>query len=165
MILVGFFLVGAVVSIGIDIGMENTGVTLSVASFGHTFSQAPWVVAVVGAACGMVVVIGMSMMAIGAARRRRLWLERRDALRQRDRLAQQLAELRADLDRAERERASGAADAERAMSASSPELTNRSGPSADNSRHARTRVDNPDSPESTPPDTTTADHHRRLLRR
>jgi hypothetical protein len=166
MILVGFILVAAAVALGIDIGMENTGARLSITSFGHTFSQPPWVVVVVGAACGMVLVIGMSMMATGAARRRRRWMERRDALRQRDRLAQQLAELRADLDRTERERASGAAHAEHAMSASAPEATNGSDPPANNSRHARARVDEPVSPESMPPDSTVADHHHgRLLRR
>jgi hypothetical protein len=165
MILVGFILVGAAAALGIDIGMENTGARLSITSFGHTFSQPPWVVVVVGAACGMVVVIGMSIMGSGAARRRRLWLERRDALRQRDRLAQQLDELRADLDRAERERASGAADAKRALSVSTPEATNSTDPSADNSQHAQARVDDPVSPESTPPASTVAGHHRRLLRR
>ena len=165
MILVGFILVGAAVAIGIDLGMENTGARLSITSFGHTFSQPPWVVIVVGAACGMVVVIGMSMMATGAARRRRLWLERRDALRQRDRLVQQLDELRADLDRAERERASDAADTERAMGASAPQATNHSDPPADISRHARARVDAAVAPESRSPDSTVADHHRRLLRR
>jgi biopolymer transport protein ExbB/TolQ len=165
MILVGFILVGAAVAIGIDIGMENTGARLSITSFGHTFSQPPWVVIVAGAVCGMVVVIGMSMMATGAARRRRRWLERRDALRQRDRLVQQLDELRADLDRAERGRASGAADAERVMSVSALEATNRTDPSADNSQHARARVDETVSTESTPPDPTVGGHHRRLLRR
>ncbi len=165
MILVGFILVGAAVALGIDIGMENTGVRLSITSFGHTFSQPPWVVFVVGAACGMVAVIGMSMVATGAARRRRLWLERRDAMRQRDRLAQQLDELRADLDRVERERASGAVGAERTMNVSAPEATNRTDPSADNSQHVRVRVDDPVSPESTPLASTVATHHRRLLRR
>jgi hypothetical protein len=165
MILFGFILIGAAVAIGIDVGMENTGVRLTITSFGHTFSQPPWVVVVVGAACGMVLLIGMSLMATGAARRRRLWLERRDALRQRDRLVQQLDELRGDLDRAERERASSTADAERAMSVSAPEATNRTDLSADNSQHARARVDDPVSHESTPPTSTVASHHRRLLRR
>jgi hypothetical protein len=166
MILIGFILVGAAVAIGIDVGMENSGVRLSVTSLGHTFSQPPWVVVVVGAVCGMVVLIGMSMMTTGAARRWRRWLERRDALRQRDRLAQQLAELRADLDRAELERASGAADADRAMSASAPEATNHSDQPAAGSRNARARVDEPASPEPIPPaESTAADHHRRLLRR
>jgi len=165
MILVGFILVGAAAALGIDVGMENTGARLSITSFGHTFSQPPWVVVVVGAACGMAVAVGITMMATGAARRRRRWLERRDALRQRDRLAQQLDDLRADLDRAERERTSVAADTGRAMSVSAPEAANRIDPSADNAEQGRARVGDPVRPDSTSPESTVAGHHRRLLHR
>jgi hypothetical protein len=105
MILIGFILVGAAVALGIDVAMENSGARLSVESFGHTFSQPPWVLLVVGAICGALVVMGLTAMGAGTARRRRLWRERRGAIRQRDRLVVQLEELRADLQRAEQQRA------------------------------------------------------------
>jgi hypothetical protein len=100
-ILIGFIIVAAVVALGVDIGMENSHSRLSIEAFGHAFSQRPWVVIVIGAVCGAMAIIGLSAMASGAARRRRLWLEHRGAVRERDRLAKQLADLRAGRDQTE----------------------------------------------------------------
>jgi hypothetical protein len=108
MILIGFILVGAAVALGIDIAMENSGARLSVEAFGHTFSQPPWVLLAAGAACGALVLIGLAAMGAGTARRRRLWMEHRGAIRQRDRLALQLDQLRADRQRAEEQPAPAA---------------------------------------------------------
>jgi hypothetical protein len=111
MILIGFILAGAAVALGIDIAMENSGARLSVEAFGHTFSQPPWVLLAVGAVGGALVVVGLAAMGAGTARRRRLWRDHRGAIRQRDRLALELDELRADRQQqAEDQRASAASE-------------------------------------------------------
>jgi hypothetical protein len=166
MILIGFIFVGAAVAIGVDVGMENSGARLSVEAFGHTFSQPPWVVVAVGAVFGAVALIGIGMMVRGTSRRRRLWVERRGALRQRDRLACELAELRADLDRAERQQATGGVGTEPRVSLSErravrDDLT----PGSDGVSGAQGPVEpDPVSQEPTPTAAAVA-HHRRLLRR
>jgi hypothetical protein len=110
MILIGFILVGAAVALGVDVAMENSDARLSVVAFGHTFSQPPWVVLVVGAICGALVLIGLGAMGAGTARRRRLWREHRGAIRERDRLAVQLEHLRANRQRAEPQQRPSAMD-------------------------------------------------------
>ena len=113
LLLLGVVFIGAAVAVGIDVWRENSA-HLTVQGFGHTFSQPPWVVIVVGAVCGALIVLGLVMLFGGAASRRRLATERRAALRDRDRLLKQAESDRAAREQAERDRASAAADADRA---------------------------------------------------
>jgi hypothetical protein len=173
MILIGFIVVGAAVAVGIDIGTENSGARLSVEGFGHTVSQPPWVVLVVGAVCGAAALLGLSIMAKGAAHRRRLWLERRGALRQRDQLARQLVELRADRDRAQREGAVDTAKTQPGVNASGRKaLTDELSHGPGDVPVSQVPVEPsqvPVEPDPSPPEPTPADaavgRHRHLLRR
>ena len=68
--LLGLIFIGAAVAVGIDVWRENTNTHLAVQGFGHTFSQPPWVVIVVGAVCGALILLGLAMFLAGAAARR-----------------------------------------------------------------------------------------------
>ena len=105
--------IGAAVAVGIDVWRENNA-HLTVQGFGHTFSQPPWVVIVVGTVCGVLIVLGLAMLFSGAVSRRRLAAERRAAFRDRDRLMRQAESDRAAREQAERDHAAAAADADRA---------------------------------------------------
>ena len=113
LLLLGLIFIGAAVAVGIDVWQENSA-HLTVQGFGHTFSQPPWVVIVVGAVCGALVLLGLALLFAGAASRRRLVAERRAAMRDRDRLVKQAESDRAAREQAEREREAAAAEAERA---------------------------------------------------
>jgi hypothetical protein len=113
LLLLGLVFIGAAAAVGIDVWQENNA-HLTVQGFGHTFSQPPWVVIVVGAVCGALIILGLMMLMGGAASRRRLGAERRSALRDRDRLMKQAESERAAREQAERERAAATAEAERA---------------------------------------------------
>ncbi len=115
LLLIGLVFVGAAVAVGIDVWRENsTHARLTVQAFGHTFSQPPWAVIVVGTVCGALIVLGLVSLYLGAAARRRLVAERRAAFRERDRLVKQAEADRAAREQAERDRAVATAEAERA---------------------------------------------------
>jgi len=131
LVLVGLIFIGAAVAVGVDVWRENSA-HVSVQAFGHAFSQPPWVVIVVGTVCGALIVLGLAMLLTGAAARRRLLVERRAAIRDRDRLAQQASAERAAREQAERERAAAQAEAQQmrlaAQSQPTADVTSRSGP-------------------------------------
>jgi hypothetical protein len=112
MILIGLIFIGAALTVGIDVWQQDSGHVL-VQGFGHTFSQPPWVVLVVGAVCGALLVLGLGLLDGASARGRRLRREHRALLRERDRLAEQAQAERAGRERAERERAVAAVDRSR----------------------------------------------------
>jgi uncharacterized membrane protein len=114
--LLGLIFIGAAVAAGIDVWREND-THLTVQGFGHTFSQPPWVVIVVGAVCGALILLGLAMFLSGAAARRRLVSERRAVLRDHERLVKQANSERAAREQAERDRAAATAEAERARAA------------------------------------------------
>jgi hypothetical protein len=93
-VLIGLLLIGVVLAAGIDVWKEN-GAHIKVQGFGHSFSQPPWVVLLVGAGCGVLLVIGLGLIARGVARSRRLRREHEEVLRDRDRLAKEIEAERA----------------------------------------------------------------------
>jgi len=100
MVLIGLLLAAIGVAVVIDVIVQNS-TTIQVHSFGHVFSMRPGVVMLIGAGAGIIVVIGLTMISSGMARRRRIRAERRAALRERDQLAAQVQEERAARQRAE----------------------------------------------------------------
>src|SRR5579862_8366753 len=100
MVLIGLLLAAIGVAVVTDVIVQNT-TTIQVHSFGHVFSVQPGVLMLIGAAAGVLVVIGLAMLSGGAARRHRLGAERRTALRERDQLANEVQAERAARQRAE----------------------------------------------------------------
>jgi hypothetical protein len=94
MLVIGLIFIGAVLAVGMDVWQENNAHVVA-QGFGHTFSQPPWVVLVAGAACGALLVVGVALLAGANARRRRLYHEHLEVLRDVDRLAKEI-----DADRA-----------------------------------------------------------------
>jgi hypothetical protein len=120
--LLGLICIGAAVAAGIDVWRENN-THLTVQGFGHTFSQPPWVVIVVGAVCGALILLGLAMFLSGAMARRRLVGERRAALREREQLLKQSNSDRAARQQAEHDRELANAEAARARAAAAPPTT------------------------------------------
>jgi len=97
-LLLGVVLVAAAIGVTVDIFVQNTE-QFDLDAFGRTFAVTPGWLVVTGIAVVVVFLIGARLIALGVARARR----RRRALRtglaasqERDRLAQQLADERAE---------------------------------------------------------------------
>ncbi len=89
MILIGLILAAAASAVAVDLWLENPHLMMTVQAFGHTWSQPMWVLLVTGVAVGFGGLVGLLMMGGGMRRSRRIRVERRAAMRDRELLARQ----------------------------------------------------------------------------
>lgn len=86
MVLIGFLLLAAAATVGIDVAMQNDA-ALNIDAFSQVFSTTPGGLFVAGAVAGIAASLGIIILRDGAVNRRANRLENRRLTNERDRLA------------------------------------------------------------------------------
>jgi hypothetical protein len=90
MVLIGLILLAAAVAAGVDVAVQNHAATLTIQGAGQTATATPAEVLAGGVVCALVAVVGLLLIADGYRHRRRVRMEARTAVTQRDELAAQI---------------------------------------------------------------------------